>query len=162
MRPGYLLILLSLALAACAGGLVRGQPPLVGVSSVVLEQQQIRARVDVHNPNGVEMPVDVMELSMTLAESDLGRHSARPGITIHPNGTEEVVFDIPGDESARRELSQLESGQVSSIAYTVSGQIRDSAGGSERFTQQGYLYPVPGRPGHFRGAGPKRDQSREW
>lgn len=161
MRATITLITLSLALTAC-GGLVRGQPPLVGVSSVVLDAQQVRARVDVHNPNSVEMPVDVMELSMTLGDADLGRHSARPGITIHPNGTEEVVFELPVSENARRQLNQLESGQLNSIAYTVSGQVRDSSGGSERYTQQGYLYPVPGRPGHFRGAGPKRDQSRQW
>jgi len=161
LRAGIVLISLSLVLAGC-GGLVRGQPPLVGVSSLEVGGQAIRTRIDVHNPNGVDMHVDVIEMSMTLGDSDLGRHSARPGVSIHPNGTEDIDFDFPASEGARRQLAELESGRINSIAYSVTGQVRDSGGASEKFSQQGYLYPVPGRPGHFRGAGPKREQSREW
>lgn len=155
-----LLIALSLGLAGCGGGLVRGQPPLVGVSSLELGEQGIRTRVDLHNPNGVEMQVDVIEMSMVLGDADLGRHSARPGVSVHANGTEEISFEFPAEEPARLQLAALESGRINSIAYTVSGQVRDSTGGSEKFSQKGYLYPVPGRPGRFRGAGPKREQPR--
>lgn len=159
MNKNILLLLLSLVLADC-GGLVRGQPPLVGLSSLELGGEAIQVRVDVHNPNGVDMRVDTFEMSLLLGEIDLGRHSSRPGIEIHPNGTEGIDFAIPGSEAAQRMLADLESGGVSSVAYTVNGQVRESGGGSERFSQQGYLYPVPGRPGQFRGAGPKREQYR--
>jgi LEA14-like dessication related protein len=129
----------------------------VGIYTLNAESQGIRARVGIHNPNGVEMEVDTIEMSMTLGEVDLGQHSTRVGLNVHPNGTEEVSIDFPAGESASRQLAELEGGGVSSLPYSVTGRIRDSSGGTERFSQEGYLYPVPGRSGQFRGAGPKRE-----
>lgn len=156
-----LIFVLFLTTAACSGGLVRGEPPLVGVSALELDQQRIRTQVDVYNPNGVEMPVDTVEMSMTLGEDELGNSSQRPALAIHPNGREQVVFDFPAGEAAQQALSELESGAVASLAYSVEGKVSNSAGKSEPFSQQGYLYPVPGRPGQFRGAGPVREQLRD-
>lgn len=153
-----LLICLILALTGCGGGVVRGQPPLVGISTLNLDDQQIRARLDLHNPNGVEMQVDTIEMSMELGDAHLGRHSTRPGLEVHPNGTEEIGMDFPGDEGARNALQKLERGEVNSLPYSVSGVVRDGSGGAEEFSQKGYLYPVPGRPGSFRGAGPQRER----
>lgn len=145
---------------ACSGGLTRGQPPLVGISAVQLDGQQLQARVDIHNPNDVEMEVSRFEMAMVLGDADLGLRSDSPGIKIHPNGTEEIGFNLPVDQAARDNLAQLESGQRSSVAYSISGRVVDSQGESEKFSQQGYFYPVPGRPGQFRGAGPQRNAPR--
>ncbi len=153
---------IALALAACGGGLVRGQPPLVGISALQLGGGQIQSLVHLHNPNDIEMEVDRVEMSMTLGEADLGQRSNRPAIRIHPNGTEEIRFDFPADDLARRKLAQLESGERNSIPYTIDGRVFDSEGKAEKFSQRGYLYPVPGRPGQFRGAGPQRETPRDW
>lgn len=153
---------LCLAVTACSGGgLVRGEPPLVGISSLYLQQNALRTAVNIYNPNDVEMPVDVIEMSMTLGETDLGKHSTRLDITIHPKGTEEVSVDFPAGDSAPEALGNLERGDVNSVSYEVNGQIRDASGGSERFSQRGHFYPVPGRPGQFRGAGPQRERLRD-
>jgi hypothetical protein len=156
-----LIAFLYLTITACGGGLVRGQPPLVGISSLNAQQTEINTRVDIYNPNGVDMEVDTFEMSMTLGDSELGLHSEKPGLSIHPNGTEEISFSFPAEATAGQALSELERGEVNSVPYTINGRVLDSGGDSERFSQRGYLYPVPGRPGEFRGAGPQRDQSHE-
>lgn len=160
--PRVLLALTIASLTACGGGLIRGQPPLVGISALQLESQQIRTRIDIHNPNDVDMEIDTIEMSMKISDTDLGLHSTRLGLDIHPNGTEEIGFDFPSDSSARQLLAELEQGEVNSLPYALEGTVRDATGGSEKFSQQGYLYPVPGRPGRFRGAGPQREQPRDW
>lgn len=147
-----------LLLNACSGGLVRGQPPLVGISTIASQPQALNARVDIFNPNGIDMMVDSIEMIMTLGDIDLGKHSDQLGISIHPNGTEEIGFSFPADTNAGSTLTALENGEVDSVPYTISGRVIDSDGGSERFSQEGYLYPIPGRPGEFRGAGPQSDR----
>lgn len=156
-----LILSYCLATAACSGGLVRGEPPLVGISTLELDGQAIHTRVNIYNPNSENMPVHMIEMSMILGEIDLGRHSRRLGISVHPNGTEEVGFDFPDNDAASRRLAELERGEVVSLAYLVEGKVSNAEGDSEKFNQAGYLYPVPGRPGQFRGAGPQRDQSRD-
>lgn len=150
-----------LATAACSGGLVRGEPPLVSISTLALDGQAIHTRVNIYNPNSEDMPVDLIEMSMTVGEIDLGRHSRRLGISVHPNGTEEIGVDFPGNDAAGRRLAELERGDMASLAYLVEGKVSNAEGDSEKFNQAGYLYPVPGRPGQFRGAGPQRDRPHD-
>jgi LEA14-like dessication related protein len=161
MKTVISLIIVSLAvlIAACGSGLVRGQPPLVSVATLQLNGQQIHTRVNFHNPNDVEMDVSTIQMTMKIGEEDLGRQEARPALKIHPNGTDEVSFDFPGSGPASESLAGLEKGDVRSIQYSVEGRVFDSTGGSEKFSQQGYFYPVPGRPGQFRGAAPQREPS---
>lgn len=148
---------LTFLAAACGSGLVRGEPPLVSVSALQLESRQIHIRLNLHNPNGVPMEVDRIQMTLQIGEADLGRQDARPGLSIHPNGTEEVSFQLPTSDEASRELTQLQNGDINSVQYTVKGQVFDNAGKSEKFSQLGYFYPVPGRPGQFRGAAPQRE-----
>lgn len=160
--PELILACSILALAACSGGMVRGQPPLVGISTLALSETEIGTHLAVYNPNDIDFDVEVVEMRMTLGQTDLGLHSAWPGVDIHPRGTEEIVFDFPVMESnterVREALDALEQGSVDSVAYEVEGFIRNAQGDSERFSHNGYLYPVPGRPGQFRGAGAKRER----
>lgn len=155
---GPLLICICLIVTACSGGLVRGQPPMVGLSTINSQPQALNARVAIFNPNGIDMPVASIEMSMTLGDNDLGTHTEQTGITIHPNGTEEIGFSFPADETARNTLADLENKVVNSVPYTVTGRVIASDGSNERFSQEGYLYPIPGRPGEFRGAGPQSER----
>ena len=153
-----LIVCLVTATTACGGGLVRGQPPLVGVSSLEALQSEYQTRVDIYNPNGVDMVLDSIEMSMILGETNLGRHSAPLDLTVHPNGTEEIGFAFPAQSESGRTLAELERREINSVSYTIEGRVVSPDGGSEQFSQDGYLYPIPGRPGAFRGAGPQRDR----
>lgn len=150
----------AILLTACGGGLVRGEPPMIGLSSITVQSQTFSAKVDIYNPNGIDMPVDTVEMAMTLGDSDLGTHSEQTGLSIHPNGTEEIIFSFPASESASATLSELESKEINSVPYELTGRVIATDGDSEEFAQEGYLYPIPGRPGQFRGAGPQSDVNR--
>jgi len=152
-----LLLGLTFLASACGGGLVRGESPLASVSALQLDHQQIHIRINLHNPNGVPMDVDRIQMTMKIGEAELGRQDAMPSLSIHPNGTDEISFDFPASDAASQMLTQLQDGGITSVQYTMSGRVFDSTGKSENFSQQGYFYPVPGRPGQFRGAAPQRD-----
>lgn len=154
-----LIVSICILVVACGDGLVRGQPPLVDLSTLQSADSEIRTRVDIHNPNGVDMMVRDLEMSMTLGETNLGSHRIELGLTIHPNGTEEIGFTFPAADAAGQTLARLEEGDVNSVPYTIEGRVIDANGDSEQFSRDGYLYPLPGRPGEFRGAGAKRDRS---
>lgn len=155
-----LLLISTCLLTACSGGLVRGEPPLVGLSTVELGDQ-VRASVSLYNPNDENMNVARIVMSLSLGEQELDRQDLRIGLTVHRSGTEEIVVNFPVDDGARQTLARLEDGETNSVAYSIHGEISNAGGDSERFSQEGYLYPVPGRPGHFRGAGPQRERPRE-
>lgn len=153
-----LLAFVCLALTACGGGLVRGEPPLVGISSISTQPETIGARVDFYNPNSVDIRIETIELAMTLGDTELGTQQEQPGLSLHPNGTEEIIFDFPANEQAGEQLADLENRVINSVPYSVSGRVISSDGYNEQFSQDGYLYPIPGRPGEFRGAGPQSDR----
>ena len=149
-----------LLLSACGSSQVRGEPPLIGVSSITSQPDALSVKADFYNPNDVDIEVQTIELAMTIGETDLGTQQSQPGVSLHPNGTEEIVFEFPADETAGQDLADLENKVVNSVPYSVSGRVISIDGYNEVFTQEGYLYPIPGRPGEFRGAGPQSDRRR--
>lgn len=156
----FLLVCISLVITACGAGQIRGEPPLVGISSIQSQPTALTARVDINNPNDVDMPIETVEMAMTLGDTDLGTHTEQLGISVSPNGTERIGFTFPANGTAASTLSDLEDKVINSVPYTVSGRVIASDGYDERFSQEGYLYPIPGRPGEFRGAGPQSDRSQ--
>lgn len=159
-KTSFLILSICLMTTACSGGLIRGEPPMVGLATIKLEPRALNARVAIYNPNDVELPVESVEMAMTLGDTDLGTHMAQPDIIIHPNGTEEISFSFPEDETAGATLTELENKEINSAPYKITGRVIAADGDSEKFSQEGYLYPIPGRPGEFRGAGPQSDRPR--
>lgn len=159
-KNSFLLVCFSLIITACGAGLIRGEPPLVGISSIKSQSSALSARVDIYNPNDVDMPIETVEMEMTLGDTDLGLHTEQPGLSVNPNGTEEISFTFSASETAGNTLSDLQNKVVNSVPYSISGRVITSDGNKQQFSQEGYLYPIPGRPGEFRGAGPQSDRSQ--
>jgi len=47
-------------------------------------------------------------------------------------------------------LNSLQNGEVQSLPYTLKGSVSSIDDGSLHFEHEGHIYPLPGRPGHFR------------
>lgn len=156
----FLTILLSLALIACGGG-VRGQPPLVSVSSLWGGEEGLTASVNISNPNDVEMSLVRVAMTMTLDQVELAPANMAVDFDIHPHGTEEMNLLFQHDADAQSMLAELHSGARNGLPYSVKGEIRNRSGNAERFEHAGYFYPVPGKPGQYRGAGPQREAPRD-
>ena len=153
---GISLLLITLMLSACGGGGVRGEAPLVSISSLDSDASSLMTRVDIHNPNDVDMELRFVSMSLSIEGVELPAGVQDVNLVIHPHGTEEIEIVFRPDEEARDTLASLPTGEGRGLAYTVDGEIRDVQGNTERFEHEGYFYPVPGKPGQFRGTGPQR------
>jgi hypothetical protein len=157
----YTLLLLSLLLcAACAPNKIKGNPPFVGISSLTMKEQTLGASFDVRNINEVEMVIDSVEISIRVKGSDFTRYSGAYSLTLDPNTTEEIRLDeLPG-ELARGQLADLASGKIASLPFSLEGRVHTAEDGYLEFKHEGYLYPVPGKPGQFRSATSRTREER--
>ena len=153
--PEIFVVLLALSLVSCGGGGVRGEPPLVTISGFSSESTGLRARVDIHNPNDVDMEVASISMNMKIDVAELPQSSRSLDFVIHPHGTEQVEMTFQPDNATREALEDLQGGGRG-FAYSARGEVRTRQGDGESFEHDGYFYPVPGRPGEFRGAGTQR------
>jgi hypothetical protein len=147
------LLIVIIACSACSPQKIRGRPPFIGISSLVLVENTLSADFDIRNPNDEEMTIDAIDISMTLQETQISRSRDDLRINISAQGIEEIHVESLPDEFARKLLSSLESGEVISLPYQLEGRVHTLENGYLSFDDKGHLYPVPGRPGQFRGAG---------
>ncbi len=149
-------------LAACGGQqVVKGEAPLVSISSLALRAEVLTTHFDIRNPNGVEMVIDRIEISIRIKDQKLDRANEPFTLTVDAGSAEDVQVDSQADETTVGLLQQLQNGEILSIPYELDGRVHTRNEGIESFNHEGHLYPVPGRPGYFRGAGantPREDQ----
>ncbi len=149
----YTLTLASLLLCtACATGKIKGNPPFVGISSMTMTNQALAASFDVRNINEVEMVIDSVEITISVKGSEFSRYAGPYSLSLDPNTTEAINLDNLPPENAREQLADLQSGKIASLPVNLHGRVHTAADGYLDFKHEGYLYPVPGKPGQFRSA----------
>lgn len=156
-RPGRLLACAALALvmiqaAGCGPERIEGRPPFVNIAYMALESDKLSADFDIRNENEVPMTVSVVEISVTVENSNLVTHRDSPGLEIGASSSERVHVDHRPGEAVRKMLEELQAGQRKSLAFDVTGSVQTVQDGRLEFAHKGYLYPMPGRPGEFRAA----------
>lgn len=147
-----LLLPLVLLCAACGPQVIKGRPPFIGISGMSLQDDTLAADFRVDNQNGVEMNIQTIEITVTINDVTLTGENRDYPLSIDANSSEELRVERPLDESARRLLASLEDREVRSLAFELAGRVRTREDGYLRFEHKGHLYPVPGKPGHFRSA----------
>ncbi len=160
---GLLLVVSSCCLlAACSSHrVIKGEAPLVSISYLALRADTLTANFDIRNPNGVEMVIERIEIGIQIKDQKLNRADESFALTIDAGSAEDMEVESHADETTVSLLRQLQDGELLSIPYELDGQIHTRSDGIESFSHEGHLYPVPGRPGYFRGAGantPREDQ----
>jgi LEA14-like dessication related protein len=155
-------IVLTVLLTGCGGTrLIKGESPLVSISSLSLDGDALSTNFDIRNPNGVEMGIKRVEVGVTI--QDIAQKPADQPFTlsIDPNSVEHIRVSSNAAPETQALLNQLEKGNIVSLSYELEGRVHTLNEGIERFSHEGHLYPVPGRPGYFRAAGantPREDQ----
>jgi len=149
----YTLMLVGLVLcSACAPNKIKGNPPFVSIASITMTDQALVAGFDVRNINEVEMAIDSVDITISARGSEFSRYSGPYSLNIDPNTTETITLDkLPGD-NARAQLTDLQSGKIASLPFTLQGRVHTAEDGYLDFKHEGYLYTVPGKPGQFRSA----------
>jgi hypothetical protein len=154
MKPGKLLLLLLLfsLCVACGPHQVRGKAAVVSITSMTVAGEQLSASFNIRNINDVAMDIEQIDITIRVRDQELTRHVASMALSIDPNTTEEVVVKKMPDEFARELLVTLESSDIDSLPFFLEGLMKTTQDGKVPFKYEGYLYPVPGRPGHYRSA----------
>jgi LEA14-like dessication related protein len=154
MKAANLLVLVVIVAlcSACGPRQVKGQPPFVSISSMTVNGDTLAATFNVRNINDVPMDIDSVDITIRIRNAELTRHQGALTLSVDPNTTEEVAVEKLPEQFARELLDTLESGETNSLPFFLEGRIHTAADGFMPFRHEGHLYPVPGRPGHFRSA----------
>lgn len=156
--PGFLLLLI--VCVACGPQQVRGKAPFVSIASMTITGENLSASFNIRNINDVPMDIDSVDITVRIRDVELTRHSSTFALSIDPNTTEDVVVEKLPDEFARDLLANLETGDVRNLPFFLEGRLHTAEDGYMPFRHEGYLYPVPGRPGHFRSTSSQTREQR--
>jgi len=146
------LALAMFVIAACAPNVIRGRPPFVSLSGLSLAEDRLNAEIRFSNQNGVPMTISATEIAVTVRDTDLLRHGRPLDLPIDANSAEDLRIEHAVDPFVRTLLVSLDSGELNSLPFDLAGSVQTAEDGTLRFEYTGYLYRVPGRPGHFRSA----------
>lgn len=148
----YLLLATALLCVSCASKVVRGESPVIRITELGHAGGTIDLQLSMRNLNGVDLNVRNIDFRLTVDESkeELIVYSGPVAINITANGIESWSVEATESEAGRKLLDQLENGEIMSLPYHLKGSISSADEGAMRFEYEGHLYPLPGRPGHFR------------
>jgi len=147
-----LLLLSVLFCTACGAKLIRGAAPLVRMTELSHQDDNINLQVNIRNLNGVNLEVVSIDFRLTVNEDEheLVVYDGPVETNIVANGTETWSVDVVESETSRELLDSLENGDVKSLPYVLKGSVTSGDDGKLRFEYEGHIYPLPGKPGHFR------------
>ena len=145
-----LTLILALGAVSCGSKVIKGRPPFISISGMSLIDDRLSADFDVRNQNGVPMTIELIDITVTVNDVELTRENREFRLVIGANSAEEVQVEELPDEFTRSLLESLGSGEVKSLPFDLNGRVRTVEDGHLSFSHKGYLYPVPGKPGHYR------------
>lgn len=126
-------VVLVLLLAGCGTLAPRLQPPslqVVGVQLVKadLTRQDLRVRLQVHNPNAISLPVTRIDYQLDVAGQPAAEGRSERAFTVPAHGSAE--FDVTATVNGLGVVTRLLSGGVrdGKLDYELRGAVRlDSA-----------------------------------
>jgi hypothetical protein len=148
---GFGLLLLALMLcSACGAKLIRGSSPIVRMNELSHQDNSISLQLSMRNLNGVDLDIQTIDFKLSMSDEELFTYNGPVDTNIVANGTETWTVDVEESETSRELLNSLQNGDVQSLPYELKGSITTMDDSTLRFEYEGHLYPLPGRPGHFR------------
>lgn len=150
--PAVLLVLTMSLLASCGPSIIKGRPPFISISGMSLEGDTLSADFDISNQNGIPMTIDSIDITVTVNDVELTRYNSDFKLTIDTNSTEEVNVEKLPDDFTQSLLASLDKGDLNSLPFDLQGRVHTVEDGFLNFAHKGYLYPVPGKPSHYRSA----------
>jgi len=147
-----LLVLSFLLCAACGAKIVRGASPMVRMTELSHQDSNINLQLSMRNLNGVDLDIQSIDFRLTVNEDekDLFVYNGPVDTKIIANGTESWSVEVEESETSRNLLDSLENGDLKSLPYALKGSVISKDEGTLRFEHEGHIYPLPGKPGHFR------------
>ena len=147
-----LLVLSFMLCTACGAKIVRGASPMVRITELSHQDDNINLQLSMRNLNGVDLEIQSIDFRLTVNEDekDLFVYNGPVEAKIIANGTESWSVEVEESETSRNLLDSLEKGDIKSLPYALKGSVVSKEEGTLRFEHEGHIYPLPGKPGHFR------------
>ena len=147
-----LLIITGFLCTACGTQVVRGAAPLVRMTELSHQDNNINLQLNMRNLNGVDLEIQSIDFKLTVndTEDDLFVYNGPVDTNIAANGTETWAVEVIESSASRELLESLENGEIKSLPYALKGSIISADDGKLRFEYEGHIYPLPGKPGYFR------------
>lgn len=147
-----LLVLSFMLCTACGAKVVRGASPMVRMTELSHQGDNINLQLSMRNLNGVDLEIQSIDFRLTVNEDekDLFVYNGPVEAKIIANGTESWSVEVEESETSRNLLDSLEKGDIKSLPYALKGSVISKNEGTLRFEHEGHIYPLPGKPGHFR------------
>lgn len=146
-----MLVLTALLLAtACGTKIIRGAAPIVRMNELSHAEDVISIQLSMRNLNGIELDILLIDFSLSVEGDELFAYNGPAETNITANGIETWTIEVEESPSSKQLLDKLQAREVKSLPYSLEGSITAEGEGKLRFSHEGHIYPVPGRPGHFR------------
>ena len=125
---------------------------MVRMTELSHQDSNISLQVTMRNLNGVDLDIKSIDFRLTVNENedDLFVYNGPVDTNIVANGTETWSVEVEESESSRELLDSLENGEIKSLPYALKGSVISKDDGTLRLEYEGHIYPLPGKPGHFR------------
>ena len=148
---GFWLLMLAVVLsAACGNKLIRGASPMVRMSELSHQDNYVTLHLNMRNVNGVSLDIQTINFSLSVDNTEIFAYQGPVDVNIVANGTETWQEDVVETTTSHELLYSLQNGDVKSLPYILKGYVTTSEDGALHFEYDGHIYPLPGRPGHFR------------
>lgn len=155
LRQAGALVLVAVAIAACATGPVRRvSEPMVGVQQLTVQADgQWSVELRVQNYSSIPMRFDRIDLGFATGGADAGRLQAQPGVDIGPESADVVTVRLMPTIEARLQVADaLAAGR--SVDYRLEGSAdavpQDARSRNFKLERASSLNPVPGLVGVLR------------
>ena len=125
---------------------------MVRMTELSHQDDNINLQLSMRNLNGVDLDIRSIDFRLTVNEDEdeLFVYDGPVETNIVANGTETWSVDVVESEASRVLLNSLENGDIKSLPYALKGSVTSKDDGKLRFEYEGHIYPLPGKPGHFR------------
>jgi hypothetical protein len=147
-----IMVFTALVLMTACGGtkVVRGAAPIVRMNELSHAGNTISLHLSMRNINGVELNIQSIDFSLSVEDDELFTYQGPAETNITANGIETWTVEVEESPSSKQLLDKLQAGEIKSLPYSLEGSVTAVDEGKLRFSNEGHIYPVPGRPGHFR------------
>ncbi len=160
LLPMLALLAAGLTLFGCGSGSreIRGELPLIRFEGLALAGEQVSLDVGLRNLNDRSLTLSRLKVRFFIGESLLVDRSSDFDIEISARGREVFNLRATGERAGLRALERefAAEGQSSNREAASNADWRmeltliDNEGRESEGSAQGFLHPVPGRPGQFR------------
>ena len=150
--PVVIIVFFALVMMTACGGtkLVRGAAPIVRMNELSHTGDSISLHLSMRNINGVELNIQSIDFSLSVEDDELFTYQGPAETNITANGIETWTVEVEESPSSKELLDKLQAGDIKSLPYSLEGVVSAMDEGKLRFNNEGHIYPVPGKPGHFR------------